>query len=238
VIRLTREELPAEVRARLDQRAAQLSQCLVAGEEPPAAVLNAYKDPPLKSHLVAEANGKCAYCESKITHVYFGDVEHIRPKDLFPDERLRAENLCLACALCNNAKGNFWDDATPLLNPYVDAPEEHVMLFGTYLIRRNGSDRGRLSIDRLALNRSPLLERRRERFQQLQPLADQYATTPPGAVRDLIRDELLRQAADDAEYALVVRTFLKAVCNIDVPTGLDEANAIVDAYAANIGQQE
>ena len=237
MIRLTRSPLPQAVQVDLEQRAAQLLECLENEEVPPAVVLNAYKNAPLKTHLVAEANGKCAYCESKITHVYFGDVEHIRPKESFPKERLNPANLCLSCALCNNAKGNFWSEATPLLNPYVDDPDYHLLLFGTYLIRRNGSERARLSIERLGLNRQALLERRRERFQQLQPLADQYANTPPGDVRDLIREELLREAADDAEYALVVRTFLKAVCDIEAPRGGTEA-AILEAHAANNVQQE
>lgn len=230
MISLSRSDLPPEVEARLSPRALQLQQCLANGEVPPPAVLAAYKNPLLKQHLVAEANGKCAYCESKITHVYFGDVEHIKPKGVFPGERLSIENLCLACAPCNNAKGEFWDEATPLLNPYVDHPEDELLAFGTYLIRRHGSERARLSIERLALNRQPLLERRRERFQLLQPLADQYAQTPPGAVRDLIKGELMRQAADDAEYALMVRAFLQAACSITVPPKLGAPANDVDSW--------
>lgn len=91
--------------------------------------MHSYRDPELKQHLVAEAHGKSVYCESKITHVYFGDIEHMKPKSVFPAERLDVSNLALACAVCNNAKGQFWDSTTPLLDPFIDEP--YSQLFGT-----------------------------------------------------------------------------------------------------------
>jgi hypothetical protein len=166
----------------------------------------------LKAHLVIEANGKCIYCESKVTHVYFGDIEHIRPKAKFPEERLDPENLGLACALCNNAKGEFWDEATPLLNPYADDPGEELIALGFLVTRRPGRNRARITVELLRLNRPALLERRKERIELLQPLADQFMEEPPGPIKDLLRGELCRQAGNDQEYAMIVRAYLKAAC--------------------------
>jgi uncharacterized protein (TIGR02646 family) len=165
-------------------------------------------------HLVAEVHGKCAYCESKVTHVYFGDVEHIRPKTVFPAERLDLENLTLSCAQCNNAKGEFWDANTPLLNPFEDHPNQEVLALGFMIARRPGRSRARLTIERLGLNRPALLERRKERIEALQALADQYVQEPDGPIKDLLRTELRRHATDDGEYAMIVRAYLEAACDL------------------------
>jgi uncharacterized protein (TIGR02646 family) len=214
VIRLRRSPVPDDVRVWLAERAARLRELLDRGEEPTDALLSSYRHPPLKAHLVAETHGKCAYCESKITHVYYGDVEHIRPKDTFPRERLDPHNLTLSCAWCNNAKGEFWDSDTPLLNPYEDDPSQEILAFGFMIARRPGHNRARLTIKHLDLNRTALMERRKERIELLQPLADQYVEAVDGPTKDLLRAELCRHASDDGEYAMIVRAYLEAVCSL------------------------
>ena len=214
MIKVSRKPLDQDLGDRVTERSAQLLACLDSGGTPTAALLDSYRYAPLKHHLVAEANGKCIYCESKITHLYYGDIEHIKPKALFPRERLTIDNLGLACALCNNAKSDFWDNTHPLLNPYVDSPTDEVLALGFMVARKPGRDRARLTIDKIDLNRPALLERRKERIELLQPLADQYAVAPDGALKDLLRNELCRQAGDDAEYAMVVKAFLLAACGI------------------------
>ncbi len=221
MIKLTRRVLAPALHAKIEERVEMLRAHIANGENPPETLLNAYRDPEVKQHLVVEAYGKCMYCESKITHVYFGDVEHIKPKSLFPEDRLSIENLGLACALCNNAKGDFWDAATPLLNPYEDNPTVELLAFGYMIVRRPGKDRARVSIEQLGLNRQALLERRKERIELLQPLVDQFSLTPEGAVKKLIQGELTRQAGSDGEYALVVRAFLEAACGLDFSAAVD-----------------
>ena len=214
MIKLTRLDIPDELRARIEQRAARLRELIEDGDDPPKALLDSYRDPELKAHLVAEAHGKCVYCESKITHVYFGDIEHIKPKSRFPAERLNPENLALACALCNNAKSDFWEEAAPLLNPYIDDLDQEILALGYLIARRPGRNRARLTIDQLELNRQALLERRRERIELLQPLADQYILEPSSGIKDLLRSELCRQAGEDGEYAIIVRAYLEAACDL------------------------
>lgn len=216
MIKLSRNPLPVALEAQVAVRVQRLKEHLDNGEEVPKSLLDAYRNPAVKEHLVAEAYGKCVYCESKITHVYFGDVEHIKPKALFPAERLDISNLTLACALCNNAKGDYWDDHLPLLNPFTDDPSEELLCLGYLLARRPGSARARLTIERLQLNRQALLERRRERIELLQPLADQYAQAAPGPLKNLLEAELRRQAQSASEYTMIVRTYLAAACGIHV----------------------
>lgn len=69
-----------------------------------------YGDETVREQLVNMFQKKCAYCESKITSVYNGDIEHFRPKGGYGDP-LKApgyywlaadwDNLLFACAMCN-----------------------------------------------------------------------------------------------------------------------------------------
>jgi len=90
-----------------------------------------YKHPDVKQQLREDQHEKCAFCESKILHVTYGDVEHFRPKAAFrqnPDEDLIRpgyywlaydwHNLFLSCGQCNRRyKGNLF----PLQDPSVRA---------------------------------------------------------------------------------------------------------------------
>lgn len=70
-----------------------------------------YKDSDVRKKLIEMFHGKCAYCESKITAMYSGDIEHFRPKGEIRDTKpskpgyfwLASEwdNLLFACPFCN-----------------------------------------------------------------------------------------------------------------------------------------
>jgi hypothetical protein len=102
----------------------------------------------------------------------------------------------------------------PFLDPYKDNLDEELLALGYMIARRPGRDRARVTIEKLHLNRPALLERRKERVELLQSLADQYVQAAPGTIKDLLRTELCKQAADSAEYAFIVRSYLEAACNI------------------------
>ena len=87
-----------------------------------------YGSKSVKNALIKAQHGKCFLCESKITHISFGDVEHFRPKGgsrqssdekemKFPGYYWLAyawENLFLACQLCNQ---RFKKNLFPLEDP-------------------------------------------------------------------------------------------------------------------------
>jgi uncharacterized protein (TIGR02646 family) len=88
----------------------------------------------VKEALIKAQHDKCFLCESKITHIDYGDVEHFRPKAGYSQSRSDTlhrpgyywlayewSNLFLSCALCNQRfKANFF----PLSNPGARA-ESH-----------------------------------------------------------------------------------------------------------------
>ncbi|RCJ30529.1 hypothetical protein A6769_33265 [Nostoc punctiforme NIES-2108] len=66
-----------------------------------------YRHPQIKQTILLETHGKCVYCESKVTHIYPGDIEHIKPKSLYPTEIFSWLNLTLACSICNTNKAAY-----------------------------------------------------------------------------------------------------------------------------------
>jgi group II intron reverse transcriptase/maturase len=54
----------------------------------------------------------------------FGDVEHIKPKAIFPVLEFEWENLGFVCARCNNAKRDFWSDETPVIDTGADPADQ------------------------------------------------------------------------------------------------------------------
>ena len=68
----------------------------------------------VKDKLIDIQNGKCCFCEAKITHIDDGDIEHFRPKKGFRQSKNESlqrpgyywlcyewDNLFLACTKCN-----------------------------------------------------------------------------------------------------------------------------------------
>lgn len=86
-----------------------------------------YASPEVKTALKFAQHNKCCFCESKITHICEGDVEHFRPKLAWRQAKGDAlqypgyywlaykwDNLFLSCDLCNR---RFKENLFPLCNP-------------------------------------------------------------------------------------------------------------------------
>lgn len=156
----------------------------------------------VKNALKKAQQGKCCFCESKILHVAHGDVEHFRPKGGYrqtTDGGVRRpgyywlaydwSNLFLSCQICNQRHKR---DLFPLQNPsaratshhksvdverplFVDPseePERHIGFRQEYAFASNGSRRGRLTIKSLGLNRTEVVEMRRDALDTVRHLAD------------------------------------------------------------------
>lgn len=73
---------------------------------------SAYSNKEVRKQLIKMFHGKCCYCESKVTAIYSGDIEHFRPKGGYgSDHNITKpgyywlasdwENLLFACPFCN-----------------------------------------------------------------------------------------------------------------------------------------
>jgi uncharacterized protein (TIGR02646 family) len=174
-----------------------------------------YAHTSVKNALKTMFHGKCAYCESKILHVGFGDIEHFRPKSAlaYRDRIFDWDNLLLACSVCNGAgcKGTRFPEADaggPPVDPCADDPNEHLAFVYDESAQLANvaykTERGQVTRDLFGLNRPDLRKRRSEFVRKLAALA-QFAPEDGEATA------LLAEAVkDNAEYAAFARG-LKAI---------------------------
>lgn len=175
-----------------------------------AALLTNYKHPENKQALVMASHGKCMYCESQVSHVYFGDIEHIRPKNKYPELEFEWTNLGYSCARCNNAKKDQFDNTCPIIDPYNEEPEKHLFAFGALLTQKAGSERGAITISTTDLNRAELIERRMIRLKQLQIALDACYRTKNTHIQATLLAELDKEGEVDKEFSMFAAALIAA----------------------------
>lgn len=181
---------------------------LTAGEMPTKTEKGRYNHAEVKSALIAETRGKCAYCESKVRHVSYGDIEHVVPKSDDPKRWFDWLNLTLACDVCNTKKLDAPVNGDVFVDPYVVDPEEHFWLLGTMVRARPGSEAATLTERLLELNRADLLERRAVRLNDLLRMLDLVERAHQPVLKTVLWDDFCREAEADKEYAALARSVM------------------------------
>jgi uncharacterized protein (TIGR02646 family) len=176
---------------------------------PSSLLAGNYKHPDNKEVLRVASHDKCMYCESKISATYYGDVEHIRPKSHFPELEFTWDNLGYVCAKCNGKKGDQFDVTTPFINPYEEDPKDHIAAIGAIMRPKRGSERGEMTILCIELNRDSLVERRKERIDQLEKSIAVCFRTSNEALKQNALAALRLDAASDKEYSLCATSILR-----------------------------
>ena len=106
---------------------------------------------------------RCGYCGTSEVDVGAElEVDHYHPRSKGGSDTF--SNLVYCCPACNRFKGNYWNPSSPrrVLHPRRDNPSEHF---------REGEDgsliplteTGRFHLERLQLNRPPLVAQRLRR---------------------------------------------------------------------------
>ena len=91
---------------------------------------------PAKKQLLAETDGKCAYCEAPTSVVAFGDVEHYRPKSSYWWLAYCYDNYLAACQLCNQ---KFKRDDFPIQNRKMRSPVIRRDTIDAYITSKAGT---------------------------------------------------------------------------------------------------
>lgn len=180
------------------------------GKDIPENVKKRYTHPEIKERLLKETNGKCAYCESKFTHICPGDIEHILPKnkEAHPELYVAWNNLTLSCETCNRSgKRTYNNDLEPLLNPYIDKIEKEIFSAGPMMFARSGSRKGKVSIDVLKLNRGELIERRIDAIKKIDLLRNQYEQEQNESYKKILMNQIIEEIGKDKEYSFVLKNF-------------------------------
>jgi len=175
---------------------------------PKALVNKNYKDLENKEALRKSTAGKCMYCESKIEHISYAHVEHIKPKKKFPELEFVWDNLGFSCQVCNTNKWEKYDETTPFINPYSEKPENYIVFMDFYVYSIGSSERSEYTINELQLNRAGLVERRKERYDKIKFLINAADHTSNDYLRNQIINELKTESNKDKEYSAMIKSVL------------------------------
>lgn len=175
---------------------------LSRGEDLTATEKGRYSHRQIKDAIVNETHGKCAYCESDIRHIAYGDIEHIVPKDVDPSKWFHWDNLTLACDICNTNKGTEVD----IVDPYNCDPEKRFAFFGASMWGVPGDEQSVFTERTLGLNRAELVGKRTERIERLLSLIKVIEGTTNPKLKALYKDDFKNELKDEAEYAALSRT--------------------------------
>jgi uncharacterized protein (TIGR02646 family) len=152
LIRVTRTQKPAVLVSNATRWLSELNSVMAdpaTTKNQLSKVANGYRHKQVKNALIAMFHGKCAYCESKITVVTYGSIEHFRPKSIYPGLTFEWNNLLFSCDICNDTghKGNQFPldrNGNPLLLDPTDGvtdPNMH-LAFSWDPITQLASDNG------------------------------------------------------------------------------------------------
>jgi len=121
----------------------------------------------LRRQVLAEANGRCAFCrsEERLMGVTF-EVDHIIPR--LHGGKTSVDNLCLCCPSCNRHKSTKADavdpatgDKSPLFNPKSDRWLEHFSWSDDGTLMVGLTSKGRATIEAIKMNRPQMIELRK-----------------------------------------------------------------------------
>ncbi|HBV7524186.1 MULTISPECIES: HNH endonuclease [Klebsiella pneumoniae complex] len=132
----------------------------------------------IRQHYLKEQGKHCAYCRmhNHTSHGLSWDIDHILPKDKFPQFLFQPLNLILTCRECNIAKTNdiylsgnskvskykypHNSDDYEIIHPHFDIYDENILLekTGKYYTYHPKTHKGRMTIIACNLSRYSLIE--------------------------------------------------------------------------------
>jgi uncharacterized protein (TIGR02646 family) len=214
LIKLTKGPVPDFLAQNADNWLKELLAEVANGGDKIAYRKSKYNNPAIKAALIAETNGKCAYCESLPLHVTYGDIEHIMPKSVDPNLTFDWQNLTLACDICNTKKA----DKEGLIDPYEDEPEDEFNFIGPMILHRAGKAKAEITRTVLDLNRSYLLCQRAERIEALENKFRLIEQHPEPEERELMLAATVEhEMSAERGYSLCSRSYLRATERYKAP---------------------
>lgn len=145
MIKLVRGVEPAFLRDNKDMLLKELEEAIEKyggykdiPDDEKAKLVAPYRHKEVKAALVESSNGKCAFCECIPSEGGNVEVEHYKPKSLYPSYTFDWDNLLPACRRCNGDKSHHDTVAEPIVNPFEHNPEEYFFYEGLNLKGRPG----------------------------------------------------------------------------------------------------
>ncbi|MFK5923791.1 MAG: TIGR02646 family protein [Verrucomicrobiota bacterium] len=173
-------------------------------------------------------NGKCAYCEQKLTKKDSKVINHFRPVSLYPWLAYSWENLYLSCSRCSESKGQKFpladEDSRALLgdrdlkkekpyliDPCVDQPEYHLEFDGKGTISSSSAffnkfNRGGATIDVFGLNNYRLIDLRSKEAQRFKIFWTRAGDSTDAV--DILLELVLEYIRSDKQFIAMKRQML------------------------------
>ena len=142
--------------------------------------------------------------------VGYSHIEHLKPKEKFPELEFVWDNLGFACQRCNTNKGQKYDETLEFIDPYKENPEEHIGFLGYYIFSKRGSERGTYTIKGIGLDRIDLNERRKERIESIEKMIEAAFSRKNDSLRNQAINEIKKKAGKDMEYSAAIKSVLIA----------------------------
>jgi len=219
MIKLTKQAEPDLLARNKAQWTSELMQYINLGQKVPDNIKNRYNHPEIRSVLKKETNGgKCMYCESPIAVIDTEQIEHYRPKAIYPQLTFEWTNLGLSCPKCNRKKSDRFDENCTFINPYIDLPEDHFYFTSTMVFHKPNDKRADLTELTLDLNRPELMEARKTRIDAIRSLIDQYEAESNPSLKALRKKNIEKEIAEDKPYSMCAKAVYKMmVDHAEVP---------------------
>jgi uncharacterized protein (TIGR02646 family) len=173
-----------------------------------------YKDKRIKFPLCKSSHEKCAFCESKPGEAGYPEIDHFKPKAVYPLNVFDWDNLVPACKKCNMQKSAHDTVKEPIIDPYKDDPGCAFEYDDLFIKAKTGSTAAvaQKTIDVCKLNTGRLLAQRADILVALQALEQnlEYAISNNISVRDLQKSLSIINAFEQPEQKLAgfCRAFL------------------------------
>ncbi len=197
-----------------DKWTTEILEIIDKGENPTNTQKRRYNHAQIKTAIINETYGKCAYCESLVIHVDHGDIEHLVPKSKATELAFAWENLTLACRICNQNKGDYYDphdDHSSLVDPTREDPMDHFTFHREILAPIPGNAKALKTYTEIDLGRSALVERRRERIEFLDGLVGNYVNADVSVKDILLKDLRKKTTMKYCEYSTFCVEYLETL---------------------------
>lgn len=167
-----------------------------------------YNHRDIKIAVKSETSDKCIYCESHVTSIYPGDIEHIIPKSKEPSLTFKWDNLTFCCYSCNNNKKDYYEPTNMLINPYTDNTVDYLLPMGPLLYNLNGNKRAEITIKKIKLNREELINRRKEKLEELQKYVNAYHQENVDSLKEIKKNEI-EEFIEKSEFSFTLQFWYK-----------------------------
>ena len=155
--------------------------------------------------------GHCAYCQSQTSAAYQGEVEHFKPKSVFPMLAYAWDNYFFSCKLCNGPKKNQWPDCG-YVRPDEGKPQERfVFAENGEVTEAAGDDAAKATVKDLQLWRDDLVKARALRIKEGLNTARTVINDPLIPIDSKRRTVAALLAADLSPYSQALNQNVRAV---------------------------